>query len=141
MSRVLLDNSVIQRAPRDETVASAVRLLSDRGHVLCSSAVSCLEAGYSARSRREHDEVLRRLTQSFVLLPLVTAVGEVAAQLQSAMFAVGVGRAVGVVDLLHAATAIVHDAVVVHYDADFEHIAKVDSRFRQVWIVPAGSVD
>lgn len=73
----------------------------------------------------------------------VPAVLEVAErlELQASLFAVGMGRAVGVVDLLHAAAAIAHDAVLVHYDADFELLAEVDDRLRQEWVVPRGSID
>ena len=48
-------------------------------------------------------------------------------------------RAAGANDLVIAATAIVHGAVVLHYDADYEHIAKV-SELNQIWVVPRGSV-
>jgi len=36
------------------------------------------------------------------------------------------------------ATAIVHGAVVLHYDAGYEHIARV-SELNQIWVVPRGS--
>lgn len=76
-----------------------------------------------------------------MLLPLTEEVGTVAAELQVALAAQGKRDAVGVVDLLHAATAIVHDAVVVHYDADFELLGEVDGRLRHEWVVPKGSID
>jgi predicted nucleic acid-binding protein len=75
------------------------------------------------------------------LLPLCAETGVVAAELQRALFDAGRGRAVGVVDLLHAATAICHRAVVLHHDADFEALADVDGRLRHRWVVPRGSVD
>ena len=43
-------------------------------------------------------------------------------------------------DLLIAAAAEVSDLVVLHYDADFDRIAKVTGR-RVEWVVQAGSVD
>ena len=109
--------------------------------MLCSSEVSRLETGYSARSVREHAEINDRLTMDFELLPLCAETGVVVAELQSALFEAGQGRAVGVVDLLHAATAICHHAVVLHYNADFEVLADVDGRLRHRWVVPRGSVD
>ena len=49
-------------------------------------------------------------------------------------------RAAGIIDLLTAATAEFHGAVVVHYDEDFEHIATV-TRQPHIWVAPKGSVD
>jgi hypothetical protein len=40
-------------------------------------------------------------------------------------------------DLLLAAVAEVHNATVLHYDADFEHIADVTGQAHE-WIVPRG---
>ena len=141
MTLLLVDNSVLQRLGRAAEVADALRSALERGGVLCSSEVSRLEAGYSARSAREHAEIIGRLAMDFELLPLSAETGAVAAELQSALFEAGHGRAVGVVDLLHAATAICNGAVVVHYDADFEAVADVDGRLRHRWVVPRGSVD
>ena len=47
--------------------------------------------------------------------------------------------AAGVVDLLTAAVAEHYDAVVLHYDSDFEHIATVTGQ-EQRWVVPRGTV-
>lgn len=43
-------------------------------------------------------------------------------------------------DLLIAAAAEAKDLVVLHYDADFDRIAKVTAQGVE-WVVPAGSVD
>jgi predicted nuclease of predicted toxin-antitoxin system len=48
-------------------------------------------------------------------------------------------RAAGVIDLITAAVAEHHGAVILHYDADFEHIAAVTGQ-PQVWIAPHGSI-
>jgi predicted nucleic acid-binding protein len=48
-------------------------------------------------------------------------------------------RAAGVVDLLTAAIAEHHAAVMLHYDSDFEHIAAVTGQ-EQRWVVPRGTV-
>jgi predicted nucleic acid-binding protein len=55
------------------------------------------------------------------------------------MAARGQHRAAGVIDLLTAALAEHHGAVVMHYDADFEQIARVTGQ-QQRWIVPRGSI-
>jgi predicted nucleic acid-binding protein len=46
----------------------------------------------------------------------------------------------GVIDLLTAAVAEHHGAVVLHYDADFEHIAATTGQ-PHTWIAPRGSID
>jgi hypothetical protein len=51
----------------------------------------------------------------------------------------GQHRGSGVPDLLIAATAEVHGAVVVHYDRDFDTIAAMTGQPVE-WIVSAGSV-
>ena len=73
-------------------------------------------------------------------------VADIAIAMQTALFAAGMGRAVGVSDLQIAATALHHarlsgrPAVVVHYDADFEHLSRVVPELTTRWIVPRGSV-
>lgn len=88
-----------------------------------------------------------RLEQaSKVVLPPAPEIVDLALRLQAALFAAGKGRAVGVSDLQIAATALYHSnaqqrVVVVHYDADFDHISSVEPTFVVEWIVPRGSVD
>ena len=140
MTTFLLDNSVLHRLDRAPAVRAATELLIGRGDLLASSDVSILEAGFSARNAEDHARIRALLGDTFVRLPLSADVGAVALEMQTVLFGQGIGRAVGVMDLLHAATAVVHDAVLVHYDADFEALAGVDARLQQEWIVPRGSV-
>lgn len=56
------------------------------------------------------------------------------------MAARGQHRAAGVIDLLTAAVAEHHHAVILHYDADFEHIAATTGQ-PHAWIAPRGSLD
>ena len=135
----LLDNSVLQRITRDEVERGLVALTADRG-LLAVSDASVLEAGYSATSADDHRRWIRRLTQGMVHLGASAVTGRIALALQTALFAAGMGRSAGVIDLLHAATAIEHDAVVVHYDSDFEYLAEVEPRLRHQWIVPRGQI-
>jgi predicted nucleic acid-binding protein len=53
--------------------------------------------------------------------------------------AAGQHRAAGVIDLLTAAVAEYHRAVVLRYDADFEHIAASTGQAHK-WIVPRGTI-
>jgi predicted nucleic acid-binding protein len=107
--------------------------------VLATSPVIELELGYSARNLREFDSVAADRMEFYRELPLSVAVGARAREVQRELVRSGVHRSAGVPDLLIAATAELHGAVVVHYDRDFDTIAKVTGQQTQ-WIVPAGSV-
>ena len=141
MTVYLLDNSVIQRVDRSQSVRDAMLALLEGGNLLGASDPTRLEAGYSATGPETHARMMRGFDEDLLRLPLTDEVGETASDLQAAMFEAGMGRAAGLGDLLHAATAIVHGAVVVHFDADYEHLASVDDRLRHRWIVPRGSID
>jgi predicted nucleic acid-binding protein len=58
----------------------------------------------------------------------------------SALWQAGKGRAAGVIDVAIAATAVSFNAVVLHYDSDFDHIADVYPPMKAWWVVPRGSV-
>jgi predicted nucleic acid-binding protein len=141
MTLYLVDNSVLQRFPRSPAVHAAVMDLMGRGDLAACSDLSIIEAGYSAKSADDHRQIVEAWSSILLRLGLSDEVGPVAFDLQAAMFRAGRGRSAGTFDLLQAATAIVHGAVVIHYDADFELLADVDDRLRQQWIVPRGSVD
>jgi predicted nucleic acid-binding protein len=140
VTQLLVDNSVIQRINRSIEVAAALRDLVRGGDQLCYALPTLLDAGYSARSRADHAMVIEQLTRGGPLLSAGNAAEHIALALQRALFAAGKGRAAGVVGLLLAATAVEHDAVVLHYDSDFEELAAVDARVRARWVVPRGSV-
>lgn len=140
----LVDNSVIQRL-RQSSVLEAWRRLGERG-TIATCLPTMLEAGYSARSAQAHEALMRLEQASKVVLPPAPEIVDLALRLQAALFAAGKGRAVGVSDLQIAATALYHSnaqqrVVVVHYDADFDHISSVEPTFVVEWIVPRGSVD
>ena len=52
----------------------------------------------------------------------------------------GCVRAVGAMDTLIAAYAILNDAILLHYDREFEFVARVRTDFRHVWVAPRGSL-
>jgi len=55
------------------------------------------------------------------------------------MAARGHHQAVGVIDLLTAAVAEHYGAVILHYDADFEHVAATTGQPHK-WIAPRGTL-
>jgi hypothetical protein len=132
----LADTSVLTRL-RVADVRSAVRgLLAARSVAVCR--MSRLELGYSARTAGEWDRILDALA----VLPVVDVeptdlrrAEQVQRQLADAAL-----RGRKVPDLLIAAVAERLDLTVLHYDRDFEYIARMTGRPHQ-WVVPAGSVD
>jgi predicted nucleic acid-binding protein len=73
------------------------------------------------------------------VLPITEVIAQRARDVQVRMAAPGHHRSAGVIDLLTAAVAEYHGAVVLHYDADFEHVAAVTGQAHK-WIVPRGTV-
>lgn len=140
MTQLLVDNSVWQRLPHESSVHDAYRELISRTHpedlLLCD--IQAAEFGFSARNELDHARLSRDLTK-FRDCPVTPTVQEVLA-LQRKIWGAGLVRAVGTVDTVIAAYAIANDATVIHYDSDFEHIAKVEPRFRHRWIVTRGTL-
>lgn len=141
MTRYLVDNSVVQRLPRSEAVRSAVGEILDDEHELCCCALSLDEFAYSTRSPADHAEAVRRLRSSFLYLPLSPRVDDLMIDIRTALWGAGKGRAAGVIDVGIAAVAVQADATVLHYDADFDHIADAFPPFSSEWVVPRGSID
>lgn len=64
----------------------------------------------------------------------------IATDIQRRLWCGGKKRGAGPIDVLIAAVALQHGVTVVHYDADYEHIAHVVPEFRQEWIAHRGSL-
>lgn len=140
----LVDNSVIQRLAKP-VVRQAWRGLTERGDI-ASCLPLLLEAGYSARSAPHHAELLELEQSAKVVLAPAPEILTIALTIQSALFAAEKGRSAGVSDIQIAATAMHYSSpdrpvVIVHYDADFDHIASVMPQLQTKWIVPRGSAD
>lgn len=134
----LVDKSALARVSRHSVVRDALILLDDTG-VLATNAVVELEIGYSTRNLTEFDSIQADRREIFQELPVTRIVTDRARHVQRELVRRGHHRGPGVPDLLIAATAEIHGAVVVHYDQDFDAIAAVTGQETR-WIVPAGSV-
>lgn len=98
-----------------------------------------LEAGFSARSAREHAELLEELL-AFPQVDLTPAAGARAIEAQSDLARAGHHR-LPPVDLLVAALADVNGLGVIHYDRDFDVILEhTVLRFESAWLAPRGSL-
>ena len=98
-----------------------------------------LEAGYSARNRRDRDNLMAELAA----LPRFALDAEVerrAEDAQRQLTKVGHHR-LPPVDLLVAAVADRHGLDVLHYDSDYDLIAeRTNLSFGSVWVAPRGSI-
>lgn len=132
----LADKSALVRAA-SSTVGRRLRQLASAG-LLATCAIVELEVLYSARSRRDYDNIADELA-GFEHLPIDEAVMDRAKQTQRALAAVGMHR-LPIPDLVIAAVAEEAGATVLHYDRDFERIAAVTGHAHE-WIVEPGSID
>ena len=135
--RYLVDKSAFARWPKPE-VAALLDPLSMAGRLAVCGAVE-LELLYSARSSSDAARIREGL-RGFEWLPTPDEVWDRATWVQSKLVAKGSWRAVSMADLVIASVAERYQAVVLHYDRDFELIAEVTSQPTQ-WVVPAGTSD
>jgi predicted nucleic acid-binding protein len=134
----LVDTSAQARS-KDPAVRSVIAgLIVDRAAATCVTVD--LQAGYSGRNLQDVKAIAERRRSLYVTLPITESVAERAREVQLRMAARGKHRAAGIVDVLTAAIAEEHGAVVLHYDADFEHIAAVTGQ-PHLWVAPRGSLD
>jgi predicted nucleic acid-binding protein len=132
----LADTSVLTRIS-NPAVRAVVQPLADAG-ALGRSSMSDLEVGYSARNVKEWDEFLAALE---VLAPVEIAADhfERAKQVQR-LLAAKSQRGRKIPDLLIAAAAESKRLTVLHYDRDFDAIAKVTGQPTE-WVVKSGTID
>lgn len=138
LARWLIDKSVLGRLERP-AVAAVVQPQLAAG-ALGVSIVTELEMGYSARSVADYEETRRALVDQLLPVPLPYRAEPRAREVQALLVQRGHQRAVGVADLLIAATAEIERLTVLHYDGDFDTIAAVTGQPVE-WVVPRGSGD
>ena len=105
---------------------------------LARAAITDLEVGFSARNGEDWDRLSAALA-AFRRVEVEAHHFDRAAQVQRALAAGGL-RGRKVPDLLIAAVAELTSLVVLHYDADFDHIATVTGQPTE-WIVERGSIN
>jgi predicted nucleic acid-binding protein len=134
----LIDTSAQARFPNPAVRGVIAGLIVDRAAATCVTVD--LEAGYSGRDLADVRAIAERRRTLYIVLPMTEVIAERARDVQVRMAARGHHRAAGVIDLITAAVAEHHGAVILHYDADFEHIAAVTGQPHS-WIAPRGSLD
>jgi predicted nucleic acid-binding protein len=138
---LLLDNSAWARLSVQALDDARVREIADaleEGRIgVCLPFL--LEAGYSARSASDHDELMGELT-ALPMLAIDAHVERRALDAQRQLARAGHHR-LPPVDLLVAALADRHGVGVLHYDRDYDTVAaKTDLRFASVWLAARGTL-
>ncbi|WP_378143639.1 PIN domain-containing protein [Cnuibacter sp. UC19_7] len=132
MSVYLVDNSVWRKAGRSPRIAGRLRELSPQ-HLIITCPPQVLEYCRSARTPDEHD--LLRADMGALLPASVHPTVELALSIQRASWTTGRVRAAAAFDCLIAAYAVANDAIVLHSDRDFIHIADaMEGAFRQEYV-------
>ena len=130
----LLDTSVVKRLQYLE-VRSVIEPLAAAGE-LGRPSICDLEVGYSARNAREWDQLVGAL-EAFQAVDITAAHLRRALQVQR-LLAARSQRGGKIPDLVVDAAAEELEAIVLHYDADFDLISSVTGQ-RCQWVVPPGS--
>ena len=136
IARYLADKSAVARLHLPH-VRNRLGPLIESGLVASCTLVD-LEVLFSTRTKREYVD-LRRERAGFEQLDMEQADWDRAYDVQAELARTGRTRAVGIPDLLVAATAERHRVSVLHYDRDFDIIAKVTGQPTD-WVVRRGTV-
>ncbi|GAA1746503.1 PIN domain-containing protein [Luedemannella helvata] len=134
----LIDTSAQARICHPGIREIIVALIADRVAATCVTVD--LEVGFSGRCHEDVRGIAERRRELYQVLPITEAIADRAREVQVRLAKRGKHRAAGLVDLLTAAVAEHHDAVLLHYDEEFERIAAVTGQ-SQAWIAPPGSLE
>lgn len=138
MARFLADKSALTRRDSLPKVREILEPLLVAGEIATCGVVD-LELLYSARNPADY-LALSNALRGMPRVPMDEQCVERAIEVQGILAESSQHRSVPLPDLLIAACAEKAKLTVLHYDADFERIAKVTGQGEQ-WIVPRGSVD
>jgi predicted nucleic acid-binding protein len=134
--RYLVDQSVMSHYWLDPAVKAKIDRLAIIG-TLCSSMVTMDQARFSARTKKDLTFLTELYSEKFFWLPCDEATEQKVAAIRTALWKIGAGRGAQTTDILIAATALRHDAVVVHNDTDFVTVQRAVPQLNQLRIVPS----
>lgn len=136
-TQFLADTSVFARLAKP-AVAAAFTPLAAQGLVAICSGVA-FELGYACRSPADYLQLTERL-YAFDSVPTTEADFRRGLDIQRALADRSRHRAISLVDGLVAAVAEAHQLSLLHYDHDFELIAKLTGQPHR-WVVDPGLAD
>lgn len=137
MAEFLADKSALTRRDTRPEVRAVIEPLLLAGRVATCSIVD-LELLYSARDPKTYQQLAIAL-QGMPRVAVTEAVMDRALDVQARLAKNSQHRAVPLPDLIIAACAEANGLIVLHYDSDYELIAKITQQPIQ-WVVPRGSV-
>jgi predicted nucleic acid-binding protein len=135
LAKYIADKSAFEQQRHSDTADGLLRALAADGALYMTEIVA-LELLYSARSAADYEARWVDLG-ALPWLRLSEAVAVRALDIQRQLASLGQHRR-PIPDLLVAATALEHDATVLHYDHDFDLIAEPTGLSAR-WIIPAGT--
>ena len=138
VAHYLIDTSAAARM-RYPAVGRRLAPLIETG-VVATTAQLDTEALYGTRNSVEYEQLWADRRLSYEYLPTDDEHWQAALSTQRELARDGRHRSVGMADLLIATLAVVHELVLLHYDADFEIAAEVIA-LRHRWVVKRGSVN
>lgn len=137
MVTYVVDTSVLTRLGQEPVLTRLTAI----GTYNCRVTIaSVLEMGYTARTAEEHRQIVDTLHSTFTVVITSPWAQEHAVEMQQIMAVGGEHRSARLADLLIAATALQLDATVLHYDHDFDTVAKHTGQPCE-WIALPGSLD
>lgn len=134
----LVDTSALSKAHLAQVRYTVQTLITDRVAATCVTVD--LAAGYSGRTASDVAAIDSRRRDRYINLPLTEEIAERAREVQALLAEKVQHRSVGTLDLITAAVAELHDAVLLHYDPSFELIASITGQ-PQLWVAPRGSLE
>lgn len=137
VARYLADTSALARL-RYGPVAAALGPMIEAGLVATCGVIE-FELGWATRTGKEFDELRADRDAGYEWLPTHDEDWRRALGVQAGLWRGGQVRAVGFPDLLTAAVAERERVTVLHYDSDFDLIARVTGQ-PVWWVVPRGTV-
>ena len=135
----LLDTSSLARIHRDPSLKAQWKPRSEAG-ILGVCAVTELELLVSASSLEDRRRIQQLLETSYTWVVIPDQVYDRAREVQEMLTEKGQHRGPGAVDLIVAATAELTGRTLLHYDHDFEPVARATGQ-ETLWLAPAGSID
>nr|WP_281497317.1 PIN domain nuclease [Ornithinimicrobium sp. F0845] len=134
----MADTSALARLGRRE-VDQAMSPWIEAGLVATCGIVN-LELLYSSRTPTDSRRRRQQLRDGFESLAMPDEIWDRAIEVQADLATTSTHRGVALSDLLIAATAERHEVTLVHYDHDYDAVARVTGQPMR-WVVAPGSLD
>lgn len=135
-ARYLVDKSALARMPFDAMRERLAPIIEAGEAATCT--IIDLEVLFSARNRDDYDRIRERRALAYQSIPIAEEILRRAIAVQAELARTGHHR-VPIPDLVIAATAEAAGLVLLHYDRDYDVIARVTEQ-RSEWVVPRGTV-